>query len=69
MHAQRPEMARKVSLTVTDGKSEEEVKKKMGATYLYCAGRMTNQEWFKIQMGVDVSARPQAAPKKDLPHA
>ena len=65
----KTEMARKVSLTVTDGKSEEEVKKKMGATYLYCAGRMTNQEWFKIQMGVDVSARPQAAPKKDLPHA
>ena len=48
----KTEMARKVSLDVVHGKSEEDVKKNMGATYLYRAGRMTNQEWFKIQMGV-----------------
>ncbi len=48
----KTEMARKVRLEAVHGKSEEEVKKKMEATYLYRAGRMTNQEWFNIQMGL-----------------
>jgi hypothetical protein len=44
-------MARKVHLDIVYGRSEDEVRRKVKATYLYRAGRITNQEWFRIQMG------------------
>jgi TIR domain len=48
----KTEMARKVPLDTGYGSSEDEARRKVEATYLYRAGRMTNQEWFRIQMGV-----------------
>lgn len=47
----KTEMARKVPLDICYGRSEGEARRKAEATYLYRADRMTNQEWFRIQMG------------------
>jgi hypothetical protein len=47
----KTEMARKVHLDIVYGRSEDEARRKVKATYLYRAGRITNQEWFRIQMG------------------
>jgi hypothetical protein len=44
-------MARKLWLEPAYGRSEKEVRRKMAATYLYRAGRMKNEEWFRIQIG------------------
>jgi len=41
----KTDMARKVHLDVGHGRSEAEARRKVEATYLYRAGRMTNQEW------------------------
>ncbi len=49
----KTEMARKVSLDVGYGETKEEAKRKVEASYLYRAGRITNQEWFRIQIGAD----------------
>ena len=46
-------MARKAHLKVGYGKTKDEAKKKVEASYLYRAGRITNQEWFRIQIGAD----------------
>lgn len=46
-------MARKVHLDVGYARTKEEAKKKVEANYLYHAGRITNQEWFRIQIGAD----------------
>ncbi len=46
-------MARKVHLDVGYGKTKDEAKKKVEASYLYRAGRITNQERFRIQIGAD----------------
>ena len=47
----KTDMARTLRLDIAQGKSEAEVRKKMEATYLYRAGRISNQEWFNIQIG------------------
>jgi len=47
----KTDMARKVHLDSGYGKSENEARRKVEAAYLYRARRMTNQEWFRIQMG------------------
>lgn len=47
----KTDMARKVRLDPGYGRSEEEARRKVEATYLYRAGRMTNREWFEIQAG------------------
>jgi len=41
----KTDMARKVGLDPAYGKSEEEARRKLHATYLYKAGKITNQEW------------------------
>ena len=41
-------MAQKVRLGITHGKSADDAKRKMLATYLYRAKRITNQEWNRI---------------------
>ena len=46
-------VARNVSLDVGYGETKEEAKRKVEANYLYRAGRITNQEWFRIQIGAD----------------
>lgn len=48
----KTDMARKLRLEPGYGKSEEGARRKVEATYLYRAGRMTNQEWINVQMGV-----------------
>lgn len=48
----KTDMARKVHLDIGYGRSKDEARRKVEATYLYHAGRMTNKEWFNIQMGV-----------------
>ena len=47
----KTDMARTLRLDMVQGKSEAEVRKKMETTYLYRAGRITNQEWFEIHFG------------------
>lgn len=51
--AARPktDMARKLRLDIGFGASQEEARRKVEATYLYRAGRLTNQEWIQIQLG------------------
>jgi hypothetical protein len=46
------EMARKVRLDIAYGRSEDEARRKLQSNYLYRARRITNQEWFRIQMGM-----------------
>ena len=46
----RTEMARLVTLDSSYGTTETGARNRMEATYLFRAGRMTNQEWFRIQM-------------------
>ena len=48
----KTEMARKVDLDVGYGKSQDEARRKVEATYLYRAGKITNQEWIRTQTGV-----------------
>jgi len=45
-------MAHKVNLDTSYGKSKDLALRKMKATYLYRAGRMSNYEWFQVQTGV-----------------
>ncbi len=45
----RTKMARLVRLDSSYGRTEVEARQRMEATYMYRAGRMTNQEWFRIQ--------------------
>lgn len=47
----KTEMARKLHLDIGYGSSEEEAKRKIKAAYFYRAGKIKNQEWFKIQAG------------------
>ena len=48
----KTDMARKVRLDTGYGRSEEEARRKVQATYLYRAGRITNREWNHILWGV-----------------
>ena len=48
----KTDMARKIHLDSGYGRSEDEARRKVKATYLYRAGKMTNQEWFRIQAGI-----------------
>jgi uncharacterized protein (DUF1919 family) len=48
----KTDMARKVDLQTTYGKSAEEARRKMEATYLYSAGRISNQEWLTKMLAV-----------------
>ncbi len=45
-------MARKVKLDTSYGRSKDEALRKLKATYLYGAGRMTNKDWFQVQTSV-----------------
>ena len=45
-------MARMVRLDTGYGRSDSEARRKVKASYLYRAGRMSNQEWSRIQMGI-----------------
>jgi hypothetical protein len=47
----KTEIARKIPLDIGYGKSEEEATRKVEANYFYSAGKITNDEWFKTQMG------------------
>ena len=46
----KTKIARLVRLDSSYGRTENEARQKMEATYQYRAGRMTNKEWFRIQM-------------------
>ena len=46
----KTEMAKKVHLGISDGRSEEHARQKLNATYLYRAGRISNTEWNRRQM-------------------
>ena len=47
----KTEMAQKVWLDSGYGSSKDEARRKVEATYLYRASRMTNEDWSGIQMG------------------
>lgn len=47
----KTKMARLVRLDSSYGRTKNEARKNMKATYQYRAGRMTNEDWFRIQMG------------------
>jgi hypothetical protein len=46
----KTDMASKVPLQDVLGRTEEEAREKLKASYLYKAGRLANAEWFKIQI-------------------
>lgn len=44
-------MAKKLRLNVGSGSSEEQARNRLEAHYLYAAGKMTNDEWFRATAG------------------
>ena len=46
----KTDMARKVHLEISYGKSEEAAREKLKTTFLYRAGRISNMEWIRSQM-------------------
>ena len=46
----KTDMARKVNLEISYGKSEEVAREKLRTSFLYRAGRITNMEWIRSQM-------------------